>query len=465
MTEKVQADYLIVGSGGMGMAFADTLMTETDASIIMVDRHGRPGGHWNDAYPFVRLHQPSAFYGVNSRKLGNDTIDKTGWNEGLYELASASEVVTYFDQVMQQQFLPSGRLQYFPMCEYAGDGKFSNIISGARYEVAAKKTVDSTYMDVQVPSMREPRYEVADGMQCVAPNELPRQKSAAPGYVLIGAGKTAMDAGLWLLANGVDPDLITWIMPRDSWMFDRAYIQPPGIPLDTPNTTRTEVTTDAIGQPRNIDDVLEIAHQQGTLFRFDDEVRPTMWRCATVTKLELAQLRRIKNIVRKGRVRRITRDVIDLEQGDAATSPAHLHIDCTADGLAHRPVVPVFQGDRIVLQSVKTCQQVFSAAFIGHIEAQDFDEAEKNRLCAPVPHPDNVMDFLRTNVAASKNWANWYEIPELAAWLHDARLSGPFDPTAKQPTAEEIAGAVDGMKKALAGQQMLLDALEAEEIA
>ena len=27
----------------------------------------RPGGHWNDAYPFVRLHQPAAFYGVNSR--------------------------------------------------------------------------------------------------------------------------------------------------------------------------------------------------------------------------------------------------------------------------------------------------------------------------------------------------------------------------------------------------------------
>ena len=25
------------------------------------------GGHWNDAYDFVRLHQPAALYGVNSR--------------------------------------------------------------------------------------------------------------------------------------------------------------------------------------------------------------------------------------------------------------------------------------------------------------------------------------------------------------------------------------------------------------
>ena len=64
----LETDYLIVGAGAMGMAFADVLMTETDATILLVDRVGRPGGHWNVAYPFVRLHQPSAFYGVNSRR-------------------------------------------------------------------------------------------------------------------------------------------------------------------------------------------------------------------------------------------------------------------------------------------------------------------------------------------------------------------------------------------------------------
>ena len=39
-----------------------------------LDRRHGPGGHWNDAYPFVRLHQPSAFYGVPSRNLGEDRI-------------------------------------------------------------------------------------------------------------------------------------------------------------------------------------------------------------------------------------------------------------------------------------------------------------------------------------------------------------------------------------------------------
>ena len=59
--DPIDADYLIVGAGAVGMAFADTILTDTDARILMVDRHHCPGGHWNDAYPFVRLHQPSAF--------------------------------------------------------------------------------------------------------------------------------------------------------------------------------------------------------------------------------------------------------------------------------------------------------------------------------------------------------------------------------------------------------------------
>ena len=58
---------------------------ESDADVVVVDRRHSPGGHWLDAYPFVRLHQPSANYGVNSRVLGHDRIDETGPNAGFYE--------------------------------------------------------------------------------------------------------------------------------------------------------------------------------------------------------------------------------------------------------------------------------------------------------------------------------------------------------------------------------------------
>ena len=93
MINKFASDYLVVGAGAMGMAFTDVLIAETDATVTIVDRHARPGGHWNDSYPFVRLHQPSSFYGVNSRNLGSDTKDFAGWNAGLYELASGTVTV------------------------------------------------------------------------------------------------------------------------------------------------------------------------------------------------------------------------------------------------------------------------------------------------------------------------------------------------------------------------------------
>lgn len=81
----------MVGVGAMGMAFVDTLLTESDATVAMVDRHHQPGGHWTVASPYVRPHQPSSFYGGGATELGSGRIDEVGWNKGLCELASAGE--------------------------------------------------------------------------------------------------------------------------------------------------------------------------------------------------------------------------------------------------------------------------------------------------------------------------------------------------------------------------------------
>src|SRR5271163_1948702 len=176
--KTIAADYLVIGAGAMGMAFTDTLVTETSASqarVVVVDRNHQAGGHWIMAYPFVRLHQPSAFYGVNSLRLGSETIDQVGWNEGLYELATAGEVCAYYDHIMRQRLLPTGRVSYFPMSEYLGEGRFRTL-AGADYTVdVARRVVDATYMRVEVPSMRPPPYSVAPGIDCVPPNDLPRR--------------------------------------------------------------------------------------------------------------------------------------------------------------------------------------------------------------------------------------------------------------------------------------------------
>lgn len=423
VSTQLQTDYLIIGAGAMGMAFADVLHTESDATFLLVDRHGRPGGHWNDSYPFVRLHQPSAFYGVNSSPLGDDTIDRFGWNAGLFELASGSEIVTYFERVMQRQFLLSGRAQYFPMCNYLGDRRFESLVSGDKFEVAAAKVVDATFMNVKVPSVVGPSYDVADGVRCVALNELPKTTTPPDGYVIVGAGKTGMDAILWLLANDVDPDAITWITPRDSWILDRANIQPGPDFWDT-TLANAAAQVQASAEAASVDDLFHRLEAAGSLMRIDPAVRPTMYRCATCTRAELAQLQRIRRVVRMGRVQRIEPERVVLGEGEIPTTSQTLHVDCAADGLERRPARPVFDGDQLTLQTVRHCQQVFSAALIAHIELGYSDEARKNRLATVVPHPNTDIDWLRTALGNAINTAVWREDSALTQWLAEARLDG-----------------------------------------
>ena len=82
----------------------------------------------------------------------------------------------------------------------------------------------------------------------------------------------------------------------------------------------------------------------------------------------------------------------------------------------------MFDGERITLQPVRTCQPVFSAAFIGHVEACYSTDAEKNEFCTVIPHPDSDIDWLRTTLAHTLNLARWRSDPGLGSWLAGTRL-------------------------------------------
>lgn len=414
-------DYLVIGGGAMGMAFADVLLAESEATVWMAERRGRPGGHWNDAYPFVRLHQPSRFYGVPSRPLGSGARDATGLNRGLYELASGAEVLAYFDAVLHQQFLATGRFKFLPMTEHQGDGRLRCLVTGEERTVCARKIVDATWMNVNVPATRPPSYAVEAGARVVAPNGLFALTGPPADFVVIGAGKTAMDSVLWLLAQGLDPERLRWVMPRDSWMLDRALVQP-GADFFEASLGRVVDNMEAVLEATSVPDLFARLDARGTLLRFDPAVDPTMYRCAIVSRAELEQLRRVKNVVRMGRVKRVGRDRIELDGGAVPTSPDTVHVDCTADGLERRPTRPVFEGERITLQSVRTCQQVFSAALIGHVEASGRSDDEKNALAVPVPHPDSHHDWLRNELADLRSGECWGNDPDLLPWLAGCRL-------------------------------------------
>ena len=442
MSERViEADYLIIGAGASAMAFADEILSHSTASLVIVDRRDSPGGHWNDAYPFVRLHQPSEFYGVNSCELGQHVKYVSGLNKGLYNLASGSEVLAYFDRLMQQRFLPSGRVRYFPMCNVISDSQFESIPTGQAHTFVAKKAIfDAAYCTFEVPSTHPPKYSVAPGVRCVSPNQLPKIAKPSDSYVIVGAGKTAIDVNLWLLERGINPDRIRWIIPRDFWFQNRANIQP-GEEFFLQSFGSAAAQLEAVGAAASINDLFDRLEAAEQLLRLDPEIRPTAYRCAVVSKDELVQLRRIKNVVRMGHVQSIQSDRIILDKGQVVLVNDDLVINCTASGISRKPSTSIWADKRITLQLVRTCQPLFSAALIGFLEATfGNDQGLKNSLCTPVPFPVVDTDWLIMLALSTKNRVAWRAHPQIEKWLAQSRLNGFFAlaATAKPDETEKM---------------------------
>ena len=393
MFEQLDTDYLVIGAGASGMAFADEVVSRCKrARIIMVDRRAAPGGHWNNAYQFVTLHQPALYYGVNSERLERFRED----------LASGEDIVAYYARVLDK-LCATGRVQFFGQCEYQGEGRFeSQVGDGRTYQVIVqRRVVDATDYGVTVPSMRPPEYGVAEGIHCVPINALAAIDEDWSRYVVVGAGKTGIDAVLRLLDMGTEPDRITWIVSNDAWLINRDMM----VPEMTAKSMQGQLRETCLST--GVEDYFRRFEAHGWFLRVDPSVPTAAFRCATVNLQELEALRRVRDVVRMGRVRSIEAAEIVLDRGSIPTSSEILHVDCTANGLAHRPSRPVFDGPRIVLQPVNFCQPAMSAALIGYIETEKMTDDRRNRLTKPCPHPTVPLDYFVTVKAMADNMVAW----------------------------------------------------------
>jgi hypothetical protein len=459
MADVISADYLVIGAGAMGMAFADTLLAHSTKTIAIVDRNARPGGHWLAAYPFVRLHQPAATYGVESRRLETDNVENSGWNKGLMDCSSKDEICAYFNRVMQDTFLASGRVQYFPKHEYTD--QVTSILTGKTYRVGPETIlVDATYSETVIPTMRPPPYEVVNGVELVTPTGLAETIRPYQHYTVVGAGKTSCDACLFLLEAGVEPSRITWIRPRDAYLIVRDYFQP------DPELMRTLGMgfSQGVLQASSWYDVMPKILGTGVLQLLDTEVEPTMWHCATVSKAELEALRGIKSVVRMGHVKRITRTQVTLDNGSYTPNPDTLYIDCTACAITKRPGKRVFDGKHITVQPVRQCQQTFSAAVIGHVEATYSDEKLKNQLCLPTILPDWPADHPISVLQSSTNDYAWSQQPQTVKWMQQCRLDHNRI-AMKNMKPEDIQTRMGGRKMVFGKLLKLLENLPADEAA
>lgn len=389
--EELTTDYLVVGAGAAGMAFTDALLAHSDATVTLVDRRHAPGGHWIDAYPYVRLHQPSSFYGVSSVPLGRDAVDAEGTNAGYYELAGADEIRAYFADVMHHRFLPSGRVRYFPSCEYRGEHRFVSRLGDSSWRVRVRrKVVDTTYLEGTIPATSAPPFEVAGNVRCVPAGGITRLSERPERFAIIGAGKTALDACVWLLAQGVAASAIRWIKPREAWWVNRRFHQPHAL---LPDFYRgMAIQLEAMAHATSVEDLAARLEAQGFFLRIDPGVLPTMFRGAVISESELALLRQVRDVVRMGHVRRIERDAIVLDEGRVPTSADTVHVHCASRGLARPALRPIFEPGKVTVQPFLWGFACYQFATLGVIEATVESDAEKNRLCPPIPYWDASRD-------------------------------------------------------------------------
>jgi len=314
------------------------------------------------------------------------------------------------------------------MCEYEGEGRFRSLLSGAETQVRVRnKVVDATYNSPSVPSTHEPSFAVAPGVHLVPPNALPglwsRQQPPPGRFTVLGAGKTAMDTCVWLVQAGADPDAITWVVPRDSWLINRVTTQPAPEFFDEVIGGQADQMA-AFAEATSTEDLFLRLETCGALTRVDRERTPGMFHLATVAPGEVEVLRRIRDVVRLGRVRALEAGRMVLDDGEVAVPPDTLFVDCTASAVRRRPVQPVFQDDRIVVQMVRLPQPAFSAALIAWVEAHREDEEEKNRLCAPVAFPHTLDDYAGATMTTMWNQFHWSQDRELRRWIRGSRLDG-----------------------------------------
>jgi hypothetical protein len=326
-----------------------------------------------------------------------------------------------------------------------------------------KRLVLANFLDTQVPSTHTPAFEIAGGTRLIAPNLLPTCAPDHQRYVILGGGKTAMDVAIWLLQMGAAPRAIRWIVPRDSWLQNREAIQP-GDAFFERTVGGLAHQLEAAAEANSLEDLFERLEARGQMLRIDPTVTPTVYRGATLSVREVEILRTIKDVVRKGYVRRIERDNVVLDQGKIDCALDDLFIDCTAKAFSRRSPVPVFHGDRITLQLVRAGRVSLSAAVIAHVEAGYDDDAVRNDLCSPIPTPDVTADWPRDVLADLRVGQRWAADKALRHWIAEHRLTGAGFATTGQARSPEAARAAarlkDARPKAEANLRRLVAALD-----
>jgi hypothetical protein len=180
---------------------------------------------------------------------------------------------------------------------------------------------------------------------------------------------------------------------------------------------------------------------------------------AIVSEAEVEQLRRIRDVVRLGRVRRIERDRIVLDEGEVPTDEETVHVHCAAQGLRHPPLRTIFEADRVTVQPTAWGFYSFQIELLGVVEALVGSDEEKNRLCPPIVYWDRPADYLSAYLALLAGERARAAYPAVAAWAKGSRLNplgglGKYREDARVLATKEVFRQVASAAVANAGRMV-----------
>jgi hypothetical protein len=248
---------------------------------------------------------------------------------------------------------------------------------------------------------------------------------------------------VWLLGNGVDPDAICWVRPREPWMLNRAVVQPdPAVFLGMAADTMEAATGAATA-----DELLLDLEDRGVMLRVDRSVTPTMAKAPTLATWELGLLRTIDHVVRLGHLRSAARGRLSLDGGEVSLADDAVVVHCAAPGLRYPRLTPIWGADAIRLQPVRAGFPCFGAALTGFVEATVSDDAEKNRLCPPSPYADSPAGWARMQALGGRAAAAFASDPDVKAWADTVAINPARIPADRQGDPD-VAAAVDRFRAA-----------------
>ena len=224
-------DYVIVGGGMTACGIvAELLDFRPDSNILILDNQKQLGGHWNFAYPYVKLHNFTSYYTLYGYKMPEYIRSKEKHRADL------TEIMEYFNSIqrrfekekkLEMRFnLEMKEVEQVPGAEAGGARwtiKYADK-AGKTGEVKGKTLVMCTHCAIGRAPPHKPIVGAVGGTAPkgnIYPNQIAQMGDlkalAKKGQkiAVVGGGKTGADAVMHLYTSGVPMENIVWVKKFD----------------------------------------------------------------------------------------------------------------------------------------------------------------------------------------------------------------------------------------------------------